>query len=106
MSEVVVVASLQAKPGREATFEQELRKLVAPTHAEAGCLLFAAQRHADDPTRYCVIERWTSQEALDEHFQTPHIRDYLARTEELLATPTQVDVYVPVPEGDPAKGRL
>ena len=63
--EIVVVVGLQTKPGEEAAFETELRKLVVATHSEDGCLLFAIHRHTEDATQYSAVERWTSRADLD-----------------------------------------
>ena len=41
MSEVVVVGSFKAQPGKEDEALEAARKLVAPTHAEDGCILLA-----------------------------------------------------------------
>jgi|GraSoiStandDraft_12_1057312.scaffolds.fasta_scaffold29042_2 quinol monooxygenase YgiN len=104
--EIVVVVGLQTKPGDEAAFETELRKLVATTHSEDGCLLFAIHRHAEDATQYSAVERWTSRADLDNHFASPHVREYFEATKDLLAEPPTINVYVACPEGDPDKGAL
>ena len=41
MSEVVVVGSFKAEPGKEAEALQAFKELVGPTHAEDGCILYA-----------------------------------------------------------------
>jgi quinol monooxygenase YgiN len=106
MAEVVVVATLHARENRAAEFESELRKLFTPTHAEDGCLLFALHQSAQDPTVWCVIERWESDDHLERHLGSPHIQAYVAATADLLAEPIRIDRYRATPEGDPAKGRL
>jgi len=40
MTEIVVLASDRATPGKEAELEQALRDVAAPTRAERGCLQF------------------------------------------------------------------
>jgi len=47
MSEVVVVGSFRAKPGKEAEAREVFEALVAPTHAESGCILYAFHQGAD-----------------------------------------------------------
>ena len=105
MSEVVVVAALKAKPGREAELERELRKLVVPTHAEPGCILYALHRSVSDPCELVFVERWRSQDDLDAHMKAPHLQN-LPALAELLAEPMRPYILERLPEGDPAKGVL
>ena len=50
------------------------------------------------------MERWTSQVALESHFQQPHMVEILARVPELLEGAPVITPYEPLPAGDPAKG--
>jgi quinol monooxygenase YgiN len=106
VSEVVVVVTLRARPDQQEAFERELRTLIGQTHSEPGCLLFAMHQRTDDPTAFCVIERWASREALDEHFGSEHVVAYMASTQDLLAAPMELVLYEARPEGDSVKGTL
>ena len=106
MSEVVVVGSLKARPGREDELEEALGGLVAPTHAETGCILYALHRALDDPARFAFVERWESREALDAHLGSPHVSKLLERADELLAEPADIVAYDARPLGEPRKGAL
>ena len=46
MSEVVVVGSFKAQPGKEAEALEAFKALVEPTHGEEGCILYALHRAA------------------------------------------------------------
>jgi quinol monooxygenase YgiN len=74
MAEVVVVGSFTARPGNELEAEEAFRALVAPTHAEDGCIIYALHRGVDDPRRLTFIERWASRQALDAHLASPTSR--------------------------------
>ena len=106
MSEVVVVGSFKAQPGREEEGLEAFRALVAPTHAESGCILYALHRGADDPSRLAFIERWASREELDAHLKSDHVAAILARAEELFGDSADIVVYDAVPEGETKKGSL
>jgi quinol monooxygenase YgiN len=43
---------------------------------EPGCLDYAISADPTDAGRIRVFERWVCQQALDEHFATPHIKDF------------------------------
>ena len=106
MSEIVVVGSFKAQPGKEDEAVEAFKALVGPTHAEDGCILYALHRGVDDPRRLAFVERWSSREQLDAHLASPHIAALLERADELLAEPADIVVYDPIPAGDASKGRL
>ncbi len=106
MSEIVVVGSLKARPGKEDEADGVLAGLVAPTHAEAGCILYAMHRGVDDPARFAFVERWESRQNLDDHLASPHIAALLERVDELFAEAPDIVVYDAQPGGETRKGAL
>lgn len=106
MAEVVVVGSFTCEPGKEQEGLAAMEELVAPTHAEDGCILYALHRGADDASRLAFVERWASREALDAHLKSPHVSAVLARVEELFGDSGDIVVYDAVPAGEEAKGSL
>ena len=106
MAEVVVVGSFSARPGKERETEEAFRAVLEPTHAEQGCVLYALHRGVDDPRRLTLIERWDSREALDAHLGSPHIKEVLARADDLFGDSAEIVVYEPLPGGETRKGSL
>lgn len=106
MPEIVVVGSFTAQEGKEQEAREAFEALVAPTHAEDGCILYALHQGADDPRRLAFVERWSSREALDAHLGSPHIQDVLARAPQLFADGGDIVVYTAVPGGETHKGSL
>ena len=106
MSEIVVVGSLKARAGQEDATREALGALVAPTHAEAGCILYALNQGVADPTRFAFVERWASQEELDAHLASDHIAVVLGRIDELLSEPPDIVVFNALPLGEESKGSL
>ena len=106
MSEIVVVGSFAARPGKEEEAVAAFRALVGPTHREDGCILYALHQGLEDPQKLIFIERWASAESHDAHMESAHIKDILTRVEELFGDNAQITRYVAVPEGEPEKGTL
>ncbi len=106
MSEVVVVGSFTAKPGKEDDAAAAFFALLAPTHGEEGCILYALHEGADDPRRLAFVERWASREALDAHLASPHVAEVLARADEMFSDGGDIVVYDAVPGGELRKGSL
>jgi quinol monooxygenase YgiN len=106
VSEIVVVGSLKARPGKEDEAAEALATLVEPTHGEAGCILYSLNQGVADKARFAFVERWASQEDLDKHLQSDHIAAVLARADELLSEAPDIVVYSAMPLGDARKGSI
>jgi quinol monooxygenase YgiN len=71
---LVVTANLTAKPGKADELADCFRRLIPPTVAEPGCLIFAPHVDQKDPSRFFVYEQWVDEAALLFHRETPHYR--------------------------------
>ena len=69
---IYLIATLKIKPGSQET----LRKLVAPciegTRKEPGNISYDLFESTTDENTLVFVERWESQEAVDNHFTEPH----------------------------------
>ncbi len=59
--------------------------LVAPSQQEAGCIRYELWQDNEDPTVFCMVEEWESDEHLDAHLAAsrgrtggPNMADYMA----------------------------
>ena len=71
---LTLIARMRAKPGQETRLLVELRRLLAPTRAEAGCIAYDLHQSQSDPALFMFYEIWNCQADLDAHFQTPHLK--------------------------------
>jgi quinol monooxygenase YgiN len=85
MPDLNVVAILEAKPGSETEVEAALQALVPPTRSEPGCISYDLYVSKSTPGTFVTIERWRTQEDLDGHLETPHIREALSVASDHLA---------------------
>src|SRR5215213_6715483 len=106
MSEVVVVGSFTAKPGKEEEGLQAFKDLVQPTHDEPGCILYALHQGADNPAQLAFVERWASREELNAHLGSEHVKAILERAEDLFGDSGTITVYDAIPAGESTKGSL
>ena len=81
---LTVIAHMRAKPGREQELRELLEGLVEPTSKEDGFVNYDLHQDVDDPTSFYLYENWTSAEALDAHFQTPHLQHFVSVKDDLL----------------------
>lgn len=80
---LTVIATLRAKAGLEQTLFEELSSLLAPTRAEAGCVIYDMHRSIDEPGTFMFFEIWESRPHWDAHMQTPHLTAFAARQADL-----------------------
>jgi len=100
---VHVLATFQAKAGKERDAEGLLQGLIGPTHEEQGCTRYVLYRRVDRPGTFYFIEEWQSTADFRKHIASPHLTAVMARKDELFAV-VDVAFVSPVAGGHPAKG--
>ena len=94
MSEqVTVIARMRAKSGMEHRVREELRRLIAPTRAEAGCLNYDLHDSSSDPQAFLFHENWRSLPDLEAHRRTAHLKHWRDIAPDLLEAPAEVTVW-------------
>jgi len=90
---VTVVATFEAKPGKETELRNALITLVTPTRQEKGCLNYDLHVDPVHPGRFLFHENWTEKTALDEHLQSSHIQALLPQVDELCSRPPEIVIW-------------
>jgi quinol monooxygenase YgiN len=93
MKTITVVATFQARPGKEAELKKALIGLVAPTRQEAGCLNYDLHILPEDPAKFLFHENWTSRAHLDAHLQSAHIQVLLPRVDDLCVAVPEIRIW-------------
>ncbi len=93
MKTVTVIATFEARPGKETELRNALIGLVAPTRQEAGCLNYDLHILPEQPAKFLFHENWTTKAALDTHLQTPHIQALLPRVGELCVAAPEITIW-------------
>ncbi len=76
---VTVIARYVVRDSHVSTVTQLLAKNAAATRAEPACLEFSVYQQLDDPQALLLYERYTNEEAFQEHRLTPHFLDIIER---------------------------
>lgn len=92
MKRIAVVAKVKGFTGKEDQLKTELLKLVEPSRADAGCLLYELHQDPEEPIVFMFYERWESRKALDEHLGQPHVAAFVKNAGELLDGPLDVKI--------------
>ena len=90
-----VIATITLNPGTREKFLAEFRKLIAPVHAEDGCIEYgpsidaetdvAAQVRAGEDV-VVIIEKWRDIAALKAHSVAPHMQAYRPRVKDYVVS--------------------
>ncbi len=80
MAELIVVARVEVKEELLESTKVELLKLLEPTRKEEGCIQYDLHQDNEDSKVFIFFERWESEEALDTHMKTTHIKEYIKAT--------------------------
>ncbi|MFD3502516.1 putative quinol monooxygenase [Streptomyces sp. NPDC058676] len=92
--EIIVAGWMDYEPADRDTMLKHLVEVGKRTREEEpGCLDYAMAAEPSDERRIRVYERWVSQQALDEHFATAHIRDFRAATSGLTRVGVSLEIF-------------
>lgn len=89
---IYVIARVQAKAEHRAEVEAELRRMVAATRAEPGCLRYDLLVDADGGAGFSLFEAYADAAALEAHRNSAHYQAYRTGAGAWLAAPTVVQV--------------
>ncbi len=70
-----------------------LESMLEPSRGEPGCLSYRFFVAPDDPDHILFFEEWKDEQAVEEHFASPHFQELGERLEGLLAQEPTINVY-------------
>ena len=104
MSAVIVVATAHPAPEHKAEVVAAFEAAMAKVHSEEpGCELYALHEGDD---RLVMIEKYASQDAVDQHIKGAGLAGLRAALEGKLSAPLDVQFLAPHPAGSEDKGAL
>lgn len=72
----VVTAKWTAKEGEEEAVEAAVRKLVGPSRAEPGMILYLPHRDPEDPRVFFFYEQYADKAAYEAHGASEHFQKW------------------------------
>lgn len=101
---IVVTAVFKARPNEHDNLVGALQSTIPLVHEEDGCELYAIHDAPDGSI--IMIEKWTSEDALQAHAEGTAVESLNTAIEPYLSTPVVVTKLVPIPAGDAERGLL
>ncbi|WP_367847501.1 putative quinol monooxygenase [Rhodoferax sp. WC2427] len=72
MSDLIIIARAQAKPGFEAALVAAQTALVALSRQQPGCIAYELHEDLEQPGKVLFYERWTDRNAWENHIAGAH----------------------------------
>ena len=82
--ELFIFARFHARPDQETGVENALRKVIAPTRQEPGCVSIHAFRSIRDVRLFYIHSRWVEEAAFDNHVGQPHTNQFVEEVQPLV----------------------
>ncbi len=60
---------------------------------EDGCIRYGFFRAIENPNSFVAVEEWSDREALDKHFQQPHLQKFAGELLELVSERPEVAIH-------------
>lgn len=79
MSDLVIIAIAQARPGYEAVLVKAQSELAAVVRGLPGCLRYELNESLEQPGRVVFVERWRDRVAWENHMRGPHMDAFRAQ---------------------------
>ena len=83
-SPLVVVALVQAQPGREAALVKAQSELVTVVRDLPGCLSYELHESNEQPGKVMFFERWLDRASWERHMGGPHMDAFRANAGPLI----------------------
>ncbi|NPA35806.1 MAG: antibiotic biosynthesis monooxygenase [Chlorobi bacterium] len=90
---VIVTARIKAKQGKTEILKKILNNLTGPSRKEEGCINYELLISDDVSGLFMFYETWRDREALAKHLATPHIREFIGASKELIDGNMQVSLW-------------
>ena len=90
---IILAVTLPIKPDRREEAVQIALQMQSETHREPGVLAYTFHAPLDAPNTFFVYEEWPSQEALDYHNKSDHMKVFQGRISEVLDGSVEVKRY-------------
>jgi len=90
---IVVVGRVITDADRREALIAVGQAVAAVSRAEAGCISYRLYQDTERENEFVFVEEWDSDEALKEHFTTPHLRDFLQAVSATLVAPPDVKFH-------------
>ena len=74
---IVVVGRVSTDPAKRARLLEVAHEVAAASREEDGCNSYRVFEDTEQPNEFVFVEEWDTEEALQQHFRTSHIAEFM-----------------------------
>jgi quinol monooxygenase YgiN len=69
------------------------QRVASASRSEPGCISYQVCQDTESDYDYVFVEEWESEDALQQHFRTPHVAEFMAAIREAIVAPPDVKFH-------------
>ena len=90
---IVVVGRVRTDAEKREALVRVGQAVAAASRTESGCISYRLYEDTDIKNEFVFVEEWESSEALQRHFATPHVREFMQEIPATLVAPPDVKFH-------------
>jgi quinol monooxygenase YgiN len=90
---ITLVATMQAKPGKEQELETVLQTVFPKVQLEKGTVAYVLHRSTEKVGQFFFYEKYQDQQALEHHGSTPYLKELFSTIADLLLEKPEIKLY-------------
>jgi quinol monooxygenase YgiN len=90
---IVVIGRVSTDADKREELMRIAETVAAASRAEAGCISYRVYEATDLEHEFVFVEEWQSDEALQQHFATPHIAEFMRAIPAAITAPPDVKFH-------------
>ena len=90
---IIVVGRVQTNADKRQDLIRIGQAVAQASRAEAGCISYRLYEDTEIRNEFVFVEEWESNEALQRHFATPHVQEFLHEIPATIVAPPDVKFH-------------
>jgi quinol monooxygenase YgiN len=90
---VVAIGRVRTDPERRTELIRIGQRVAAASREEAGCIDYRIYQDTGDENEFVFVEEWRSEDALQQHFGTSHVAEFMAAIRDVIVAPPDVKFH-------------
>jgi quinol monooxygenase YgiN len=90
---VAVIGRVKTDAEHRAELVRIGQRVATASRGEAGCISYRLYQDSEDENAFVFVEEWRSEEALQQHFGTPHVAEFMGAIRDAIVEPPDVKFH-------------
>lgn len=90
---IVVVARVRTDPEKRDALIRVGQAVAEASRRESGCIAYRLYEDTEQENEFVMIEEWESNDALQRHFATSHVRDFMKAMRATIVAPPDIKFH-------------